>query len=68
MDRYRLPKAVLFFETEWAKKKRTTKMTTKRTLQSEGRAVNINDLKAAEQTAANRDRWKILVSCPVCNV
>ena len=42
-------------ETERTKK-RKIKDNPQRTLQCEGTAVTINDIKAAEQTAANRDK------------
>ena len=68
-DNKRLPKAKLFWIL-WGQRRRgrpkTPKRTLKRTLQSEGRTVN-NGLEAGEQTADNRERWRILsrsyVSC-----
>ena len=62
MDMKRFPKAALFLETEGGKEEEEEqKNKPQKTLESEGRAVNVNDLKAVEQTAANRDRWRILV-------
>ena len=54
VDRKRIP--ALVWGPRGQRRRVKPKTTVKRTLQSEGRAVNFNDRKVADQTAVNRER------------
>ena len=61
-DKEILLKAVLVWRQSSQRRKGRSKITLHRTVLSEGIVANIDDLKTAEQAAANKERWKILVS------
>ena len=61
MDIKRLPKAAGFWRPKGRRVRGRPNTRLKRTLQSEGRAVNINDVRSAEQTAASckTEAWSL---------